>query len=143
MNYCRNCGEMLSAPNTECPRCHVANGAGHNYCQSCGAATLPTATVCSRCGVLLTPDPAQAAYAAAPGAANTAPKSRLAAGLLGIFLGGLGIHSFYLGNTTKGVIQILVSLLTCGLGSLWGFIEGILIVANVINTDAYGNPLGQ
>ena len=70
------------------------------------------------------------------------PKSKIAAGLLGIFLGGLGIHRFYLGYTKIGVIQIIVSLLTCGAASLWGFIEGILILCGTqITTDANGVPL--
>ena len=70
-------------------------------------------------------------------------KSRLAAGLLGIFLGGLGIHRFYLGYTTIGVVQILVTFLTCGVGSIWGLIEGILIIAETtITTDAAGRPFG-
>ena len=64
-------------------------------------------------------------------------KSRLAAGLLGILLGTLGIHNFYLGFTTRGVIQLLVSLIggifTCGLATIavaiWGFIEGVLLLS--------------
>ena len=69
-------------------------------------------------------------------------KSKLAAGLLGIFLGGFGVHRFYLGYTTIGVVQILVTVLTCGAGHIWGFIEGILIIAGTtITTDAQGRPL--
>lgn len=68
-------------------------------------------------------------------------KSKMAAGLLGIFLGAWGIHNFYLGFTTKAIIQIVVSLCTCGIGGLWGFIEGIMILCGKINTDANGNPL--
>ncbi|MBO4245778.1 MAG: TM2 domain-containing protein [Bacilli bacterium] len=68
-------------------------------------------------------------------------KSKMAAGLLGIFLGAWGIHNFYLGNTTRGIIQIVVTLVTCGMGGLWGFIEGIMILCGSINTDANGNPL--
>ena len=68
-------------------------------------------------------------------------KSQLAAGLLGIFLGGWGIHNFYLGFTGKGIAQIIVTIVTCGIGSLWGFIEGILILTGSINTDAQGIPL--
>lgn len=37
-------------------------------------------------------------------------KSKVAAGLLAIFLGGLGIHWFYLGKTTRGIIYLLASL---------------------------------
>lgn len=68
-------------------------------------------------------------------------KSKMAAGLLGIFLGAWGIHNFYLGNTTRGIIQIVVTLVTCGMGGLWGFIEGIMILCGSISTDANGNPL--
>ena len=76
---------------------------------------------------------------------NTNPeaKSRLAAGLLGIFLGYLGVHNFYLGNNSRGAIQIVVTFLTCGIGGLWGFIEGILILAGSINEDANGVPLAE
>ncbi len=69
-------------------------------------------------------------------------KQKMVAGLLGIFLGGWGVHNFYLGYTKKAVIQLIVTLVTCGLGSLWGFIEGILILCgNTITTDAQGNEL--
>jgi TM2 domain-containing membrane protein YozV len=69
-------------------------------------------------------------------------KSKLAAGLLGIFIGGLGVHRFYLGYTGIGIAQILVTLVTCGLGHIWGLIEGILILAgSSITTDADGRPL--
>jgi TM2 domain-containing membrane protein YozV len=70
-------------------------------------------------------------------------KSRMVAGILGLFLGYLGIHSFYLGDNKKGVLQIVVTLVTLGLGGLWGFIEGILILVGNINTDAQGRPLTQ
>jgi TM2 domain-containing membrane protein YozV len=68
-------------------------------------------------------------------------KSRLAAGLLGIFLGGFGIHRFYLGYVGIGIAQIAVTLITCGVGIIWGFIDGILILTGTINKDAKGNPL--
>ena len=71
------------------------------------------------------------------------PRSRIAAGLLGVFLGAWGVHNFYLGFTSKAVTQILVTVVTCGIGGLWGFIEGIMILAGSINADANGVPLGQ
>lgn len=75
----------------------------------------------------------------------------MAAGLLGVFLGGLGIHRFYLGYTTIGIIQLLVTMVggvvTCGMGALggylWGLIEGILILTGTINKDAQGRPLRE
>ena len=73
------------------------------------------------------------------------PKSRLAAGLLGIFLGGLGIQRFYLGYTTLGIVQLLVTLFTFGFGAIWGFVEGIMILAGAqsFRTDARGVPLRE
>lgn len=69
-------------------------------------------------------------------------KSKMVAGLLGIFLGGIGVHRFYLGYTKMGIIQIVVTLVTCGIGAWWGLIEGILILCGkTITTDAEGNPL--
>lgn len=68
-------------------------------------------------------------------------KSKIAAGLLGIFLGGLGIHRFYLGYVGIGIAQIVVTFITFGFGALWGFIEGILILVGTIDKDAKGVPL--
>ncbi|MEB3331255.1 MAG: TM2 domain-containing protein [Synechococcaceae cyanobacterium] len=57
---------------------------------------------------------------------------KTAAGLLAIFLGAFGIHKFVLGYTTQGLIMLLVSLLTCGIGAfvmgVIGLIEGILYI---------------
>jgi len=53
-------------------------------------------------------------------------EKKVVAGILGILLGGWGIHKFYLGYTKEGIIQIVVSLITCGFGGIVGFIEGII-----------------
>jgi TM2 domain-containing membrane protein YozV len=70
-------------------------------------------------------------------------KSKLVAGLLGILVGGFGVHRFDLGYTSIGIIQIVVTLVTCGLGAIWGLVEGILILVGNDNfrTDATGRPL--
>ena len=60
-------------------------------------------------------------------------QKKLIAGLLGILLGGLGIHKFYLGLTTPGIIQIVITVVTCGFGSILGLIEGIIYLTK---TDA-------
>lgn len=76
---------------------------------------------------------------------NSEAKSKIAAGLLGIFLGSLGVHNFYLGFTGKAIAQLLISLLSCGTlawaSGIWGLIEGILILTGSMNVDADGNPL--
>ena len=52
---------------------------------------------------------------------------KLAAGLLAILIGGLGIHKFILGYTKEGIIWLVISLCTCGtVTGFLGIIEGIL-----------------
>src|SRR5262249_54064005 len=59
--------------------------------------------------------------------------NRVAAGICGILLGGLGVHKFILGLTTPGIIMLLVTILTCGIGgipmSIIGLIEGIIYLS--------------
>ena len=79
------------------------------------------------------------------GSANPQAKSKMAAGLLGIFLGAFGVHNFYLGYTGKAIAQLLITVLSCGFlafaSSIWGLIEGILILTGSISVDGNGNPL--
>jgi len=55
---------------------------------------------------------------------------KIAAGICGILIGGLGIHKFVLGLTNAGIIMLLVTVLTCGFGGavmgIIGLIEGII-----------------
>ncbi len=51
---------------------------------------------------------------------------KIVAGLLGVLAGGFGIHKFILGYTTEGIIQIVITFVTCGMGSIIGLIEGII-----------------
>ena len=51
---------------------------------------------------------------------------KVSAGICGILLGGLGIHRFILGDTKGGILRIVITLFTCGLGSIIGLIEGII-----------------
>jgi len=50
----------------------------------------------------------------------------MVAGLLGILLGAWGIHKFYLGMTMPGILQIVITIVTCGVGGIIGLIEGII-----------------
>lgn len=72
--------------------------------------------------------------------AENEPKTKLVAGLLGIFLGGFGAHKFYLGDSKAAIIRIVVTVVTCGVGALWGTIEGILLLVNG-GKDVAGNEL--
>ena len=59
-------------------------------------------------------------------AQSEAGQKKLLAGILGIVLGGLGVHRFVLGDTTGGIIRIVITAVTCGAGSLIGLVEGII-----------------
>ena len=127
--YCRNCRQEVPEQAVICVACGCSPIAGTMYCQHCAAETEPSAEVCLNCGVKLAKPLPEGA------------KSKLAAGLLGIFLGGWGIHRFYLSYIGIGIAQIFVTLITVGFGAIWGFIEGILILTGSINQDAKGRPL--
>ena len=75
------------------------------------------------------------------GGAMISPKDKTTAGILGILLGSIGIHRFYLGFIGVGLLQILVTIFTFGLGGIWGFIEGILILVQDDWTDSEGRLL--
>lgn len=139
--FCRQCGNPMNPQAAVCIKCGCAAGTGTNYCPSCGQPTAPNAAVCVRCGVALT----------APVPAGE-QKSKLVAGLLGLFLGGYGVHNFYLGYTGKAVAQLVISVLgvllafiTFGIPNMavgiWVLIESIMILCGSIKTDAKGIPL--
>ena len=135
--YCRNCGNEMNDEAVVCVKCGVPAGKGTSYCPHCGAEVNSEAVMCVACGTKFAePEP------------EMSDKSKLAAGLLGIFLGGLGIHNFYLGYTGKAIAQLLlgtVGILACGIGpaasSIWGLIEGIFILCDNITTDSEGKKL--
>lgn len=72
---------------------------------------------------------------------GTQQKSKLAAGLLQIFLAAFAVGRFYLGYTGIAVAQLLVSIFTFGIGAIWPFIDGILILTGSVPCDATGVPL--
>ena len=51
---------------------------------------------------------------------------RIAAGILALMLGGFGVHKFYLGYTKAGILQIVISIFTCGAGGVIAVAEGIV-----------------
>ena len=146
------------------------------YCRTCGEPVTPGAR-CVKCSTLAPPAPgapAAGGWPAGLSGSDSGPlgpplKSRVAAGLLGLFLGSLGIHRFYLGNWCIGLSQLLLTMAGTVIGifsaalswvcclafvgagagmalilasALWGSIEGILILCGVVKRDAAGRPLG-
>ena len=133
--YCRNCGAEMNVNAVVCVKCGVPKGKGNSYCPYCGEETNPAADVCLSCGCSVK---------------IGGDKSKLVAGLLGIFLGVWGIHNFYLGYTKKAIIQVLLG--TVGsliffigpcVSGIWGLVEGIFILVGKIDVDGEGNLLKE
>lgn len=73
-------------------------------------------------------------------------KSKVAAGLLSIFLGGLGVGRFYTGHWGIGLTQLLLSVLLFWTGivpvavGIWALVDGIIMLTGNVR-DANGLPL--
>ena len=117
--YCKNCGNAMDPNAAICVKCGCAKGVGASFCPNCGNPTQPGASFCPSCGFAIPTKPAAGA------------KSKLTAGLLGIFLGGLGIHNFMMGENKKGILKIVASL-CFGIGAILALIDFVKIL-----TDKY------
>lgn len=81
------------------------------HCRECGKRISDTATACPKCG------------AKQYGRKGSGEKDRTTAALLALFLGGAGIHWFYLGNSKKGILYLIF---------VWTFIPAILALIDAI-----------
>ncbi|MDY3775432.1 MAG: TM2 domain-containing protein [Eubacterium sp.] len=116
-----------------------------NKCPQCGAPIDPGATECKFCGEKLAvqqaaqqvqqPQPQVVIQQAAPqqvyvtGINPSWPiKNKIAAGLLGIFLGGIGVHKFYMGKIGMGILYLCFCW--TGIPAIVGFIEGIIYLCS-------------
>lgn len=143
--YCRECGEKYLNDNAViCVACGVKKGRGNNYCPECANIIQnPKSEVCLKCGISL--KRVKKVSIIVP---TSNPKSKIVAALLAFFFGYLGIHRFYLGYTTIGLIQLLctvvLGIITFGFSIIvvwiWTFVEFILILCGNIN-DVNGQPL--
>lgn len=99
------------------------------YCTNCGNEVSTKAAICIKCGV-----------PTGVNSVGSSNKSRSAYVLLGIFLGTLGIHNFYAGYTGKGIMQLLITLLTgwliIPLIAVWIW---VLVEICTVNKDVKGN----
>lgn len=77
------------------------------FCRECGNQVADSAAVCPKCG-----------------AQHRGAKSHVAAGILALFLGGLGVHKFYLGRPIQGILYLIFCWTF--IPSLIAFVEGIV-----------------
>lgn len=141
--YCRECGEKYSNDKAViCIKCGIKRDKGNNYCPECGKPVNSKSDVCLSCGISLKTIKSENNITY-----NSNTKSKIAAALFAFFLGGIGIHRFYLGYTGIGIVFVILfvlGFLTVGITwivtGIWAFIEFILILCNVIK-DSNGNSL--
>lgn len=136
--YCSHCGQKANDQDKYCSFCGEELLPILNHCPNCGEEIDVSMKYCKHCGYELPSVYKQA----------RSHKSKIVAGILGIFIGGLGIHNFYIGETSKGVIQLCLyfgGIFTFGLtsiiASIWGLIEGIFILIGRISLDGDGYPM--
>ena len=105
------------------------------FCRQCGNEIPDEAAICVKCGVATVKHPV--AVSGAVGKSKTT--YILFAVLLGL-LGVPGIHNLYAGYTSKGLVQLLCSVLSCGIlwipMYIWAIIE-----ACTVEVDAAGDPM--
>ena len=129
--FCKNCGNELNENAVACMGCGFAKGTGEKFCANCGKEINPGAAICTNCGASVVNAPA----------ANAEQKSKLVAVLLAFFLGGIGIHDFYLGYNKNGIIKIVLTVCTGVGGSIWALIDFIRLLTGSLHTDATGAEL--
>lgn len=150
--FCSNCGNQISDDSKFCPECGAQQNIGANssqdgqyyYDQNSANGNYADNGYANGNFTNNSYGNGYGGQAGMPGGFNngygTPQKSRLVAGLLQIFLGWCGVGRFYLGYTGMGLGQLFSNFL-CGIGYIWAFIDGILILCGQVKTDARGIPL--
>ncbi len=103
---------------------HYAQQKNTKYCSSCGEKILEAAVICPKCGV----QQATITNNGMSAEAAASDKTKIAAGLFALLLGGFGAHKFYLGQKGKGILYLL--LCWTGIPSIIALIEGIVYLTS-------------
>lgn len=107
-------------------------GVDQKYCADCGAIISIRAEICPKCGVR------QMAPTSLGMQTTPSGKSKLAAALFAILLGGLGVHKFYLGRVGWGVLYIV--FFWTFIPAILGLIEGIIYLT--MSDEAFAAKYG-
>lgn len=120
------CGTVIRAKAEICPKCGVRQPGfpwtAHAHTGQSGAGATSATP--------LTPDERrwlEGAGQSAAGAIGASGRSRIAAAVFALLLGGLGIHKFYLGQTTQGVLYLI--FFWTFIPAVIGFVEGIVLLS--------------
>ncbi len=122
--YCKNCGKEINENQAICLSCGVKKGEGSTFCENCGQPVAAGSDVCLNCGVAVKKS----------GVGGLAGKDKTTMIIVCLFLGGLGIHNFMMGETKKGILKIVLSL-CFGLGSILALIDLIKICTDKYEAD--------
>ena len=136
--YCKERGkEILNPKAVICVDCGTKVGVGTNFCAECGKEiSSDNQEVCLQCGCSLKPSMQQKVKDMAEEFTGGNEKSKTAAALLAIFLGGIGIHRYYLGYTGIGITLTILWVLGFFIGitwvitSIWALVDFILILCD-------------
>ncbi|MGL6058836.1 MAG: NINE protein [Culicoidibacterales bacterium] len=148
--YCKECGSQYKNEKAViCVDCGTNKGNGNKFCGECGTAVKSeTAEVCLACGCKL-----KSAKMTMPTNINIPNMSsenatgkpignaKLVAGLLALFTGAMGIHSFYLGYKQKGFIQLGIFVvamflfpLALTVSQIWALYDAVQIFSGNMKT---------
>ena len=113
----------------------VMKNVDEKFCSDCGSVIKIKAEICPKCGIRQMAAPSSIDLAA------TAPngKSKLAAALFALFLGGIGIHKFYLGQVGWGIAYLLFCWTF--IPAIVAFVEAILLF--VMSNEKFNRKFGQ
>lgn len=132
-NVCPQCGAPVSADSTTCQYCGAAIPKEQPAAPAAAAAAA-AAPAAPQPQVVFVQAPAQPQPVVQQVTQVVDPrlswpvKSKVAAGILAMLLGGIGIHKFYLGQIGWGIVYLLFCW--TGLPAIWSFIEGIIILCS-------------
>jgi TM2 domain-containing membrane protein YozV/RNA polymerase subunit RPABC4/transcription elongation factor Spt4 len=152
--YCFACGEIIKIEAEICPKCGVRQNASRSmvgspevYCKSCGEQIKREAEICPKCGVRQFNE---------LNTNNNSSKKQSLNGewltllLLWFFLGAISAHTFYAGKVSKGILRLVIFLISIPLCSVYIGIAGFVVIAiwqiiDLINilSEKYENQEGK
>jgi TM2 domain-containing membrane protein YozV len=113
----------------------IVKESDEKFCSECGSVIKLKAEICPKCGVRQMNAPLSLNLGAV--AANG--KSRIAAALLAFFLGGFGVHKFYLGQVGMGILYLVFCWTF--IPAVIAFIECILLL--LMSDQKFNQRFGQ